>query len=223
MTAVQLTARERHWILLLLVVVVVVRLATLPAYPLLDPTESRYAEIARKMLETGNWLVPQVDYGVPFWGKPPLSMWLSAAAMAVLGVNEFAARLPSFLLLVGCGALVYRLASQRAGSGRGAMDADGVCDYRTCVHQRRRRHDRSGAGVRRRRSRWRDSGKRCTVRESTRRAAGLVFFVGLAVGLLAKGPVARRADAVAGRCMDAVDGVVARRMDAPAVARPGRC
>ena len=92
MTAVQLTTRERHWILLLLVVVVAVRLATLPAYPLLDPTESRYAEIARMMLETGNWLVPQVDYGVPFWGKPPLSMWLSAAAMAVLGVNEFAAR-----------------------------------------------------------------------------------------------------------------------------------
>ncbi len=70
------------------------------------------------MLETGNWLVPQVDYGVPFWGKPPLSMWLSAAAMAVFGVNEFAARLPSFLLLVGCGALVYRLASQRAGATR---------------------------------------------------------------------------------------------------------
>jgi len=101
MTEVQLTARERHWILLLLVVVVVVRLATLPAYPLLDPTESRYAEIARKMLETGNWLVPQVDYGVPFWGKPPLSIWLSAAAMAVLGVNEFAARLPDRMRLSG--------------------------------------------------------------------------------------------------------------------------
>ena len=56
------------------------RLATLGAYPLLDPTESRYAEIARKMLETGAWLMPQVDYGVPFWGKPPLSTWLSAAA-----------------------------------------------------------------------------------------------------------------------------------------------
>ena len=92
------------------------RLATLGAYPLLDPTESRYAEIARKMLETGDWLVPQVDYGVPFWGKPPLSTWLSAVAMAVFGVNEFAARLPSFLLLAGCGALVYRLAALRAGA-----------------------------------------------------------------------------------------------------------
>jgi len=98
-----------------LVVVVVVRLATLGAYPLMDTTEARYAEIARKMLETGDWVMPQFDYGVPFWGKPPLSTWLSAAAMAAFGSSEFAARLPSFLLLLGCGALVHRLAATRGG------------------------------------------------------------------------------------------------------------
>jgi 4-amino-4-deoxy-L-arabinose transferase-like glycosyltransferase len=113
MTAAVLTARERRSLILLLAAVVALRLATLGAYPLLDPTESRYAEIARKMLETGAWLMPQVDYGVPFWGKPPLSTWLSAATMAMFGVNEFAARLPSFLLLAGCGALVYWLAALR--------------------------------------------------------------------------------------------------------------
>ena len=59
--------------------------------------------------------MPQFDYGVPFWGKPPLSTWLSAASMAVFGVNEFAARLPSFLLLIGCGMLVYWLAALRGG------------------------------------------------------------------------------------------------------------
>ena len=68
------------------------------------------------MLETGDWLVPQFDYGVPFWGKPPLSTWLSAASMAVFGVNEFAARLPSLLLLAGCGALVYA-AARRCAAG----------------------------------------------------------------------------------------------------------
>lgn len=47
-------------------------------FPLFDTTESRYAEIARKMLETGNWVTLQQDYGVPFWAKPPLSIWLSA-------------------------------------------------------------------------------------------------------------------------------------------------
>ena len=110
-----LTSRERRWLALCIVLVVVVRLATLGAYPLMDTTEARYAEIARKMLETGDWLVPQFDYGVPFWGKPPLSTWLSAAAMALFGVNEFAARMPSLLLVVGCGALVHALAALRGG------------------------------------------------------------------------------------------------------------
>ena len=69
--------------------------AVLNAYiPLMDKTEARYAEIARIMQETGNWITPQIDYGVPFWAKPPLSTWLSALSMEVFGVNEFAVRLP---------------------------------------------------------------------------------------------------------------------------------
>ena len=184
-----LTSRERRGLLLLLVVVAAVRLATLGAYPLLDPTESRYAEIARKMLETGNWLVPQVDYGVPFWGKPPLSTWLSALAMAAFGVNEFAARLPSFLLLAGCGALVWHLAALRAGAdaalwalvafattglvfiSAGAVMTDPALVLATTV---------SMAGF------W----IALHGPQSARRAAGFAFFAGLAAGLLAKGPVA---------------------------------
>ena len=96
-----LTPRERTGLAIIVALVVVIRLVTLGSYPLMDPTESRYGEIARKMLETGNWIMPQYDYGVPFWGKPPLSTWLSAASMAAFGVNEFAVRLPSLLLLIG--------------------------------------------------------------------------------------------------------------------------
>ena len=65
--AVALTPRERRALLVLVTAVVGVRLLTLAAYPLMDPTEARYGEIARKMLETGNWVMPQFDYGVPFW------------------------------------------------------------------------------------------------------------------------------------------------------------
>lgn len=75
----------------------VVRLTSLALYPLSDTTESRYAEVARKMLELGDWVTPWYDHGVPFWAKPPMSMWLTAASFASLGVNEFAARLPHFL------------------------------------------------------------------------------------------------------------------------------
>ena len=66
--------------------------------PLLDKTEARYAEIARLMYESNQWIVMQYDYGIPFWAKPPLSTWLSAISFNVFGINEFAARLPSFII-----------------------------------------------------------------------------------------------------------------------------
>ncbi len=66
--------------------------------PLMDKTEARYAEIARIMAETNNWITPQIDYGIPFWAKPPLSTWFSAISFEVFGVNEFAARFPYLIL-----------------------------------------------------------------------------------------------------------------------------
>mgnify|MGYP003605346615 FL=1 len=82
------------------IVLVIFRLLLTITIPLLDKTESRYAEIARIMWETNQWIVPEIDYGVPFWAKPPLSTWGSAASFIIFGVNEFAARFPSFLLSI---------------------------------------------------------------------------------------------------------------------------
>ena len=76
-------------------------------YPLFDNTESRYAEIARKMVETHIWVMPQYHYGVPFWAKPPLSTWSSAVTMEIFGINEFAVRLSSFIFSLGIFWLVY--------------------------------------------------------------------------------------------------------------------
>jgi 4-amino-4-deoxy-L-arabinose transferase-like glycosyltransferase len=81
-------------------IILIFRLLLTSIIPLLDKTESRYAEIARIMQETKQWVVLQIDYGVPFWAKPPLSTWLSAGSFSIFGVNEFAARFPSFLLSV---------------------------------------------------------------------------------------------------------------------------
>ena len=50
------------------------------------------------MYETNQWIVMQYDYSIPFWAKPPLSTWLSAISFNVFGINEFAARLPSFII-----------------------------------------------------------------------------------------------------------------------------
>lgn len=60
------------------------------------PDEGRYAGVALEMLRSGDWVVPRLD-GLPFFHKPPLFYWLSAAGMAIFGTNEWAARLPSIL------------------------------------------------------------------------------------------------------------------------------
>ncbi len=82
--------------------------------PLMNPDEGRYADVAYEMLRSGDWLVPRLD-GMPFFHKPPLFYWISAAAMSVFGPCEFAARLPS--LLGATGAAVALWAFLRRWSG----------------------------------------------------------------------------------------------------------
>lgn len=59
-----------------------------------ETSEGRYALVAQEMLETGHWLEPTVD-GRPHWTKPPLTYWVIASSMAVLGENAWGARAPA--------------------------------------------------------------------------------------------------------------------------------
>ncbi len=60
-----------------------------------SPDETRYAAIAWSMGKTGDWLMPTHNVKFKHWHKPPLTYWLMASSFAVLGQNEWAARLPS--------------------------------------------------------------------------------------------------------------------------------
>lgn len=71
---------------------------------LFDWDEINFAEAAREMVETGNYLQVQINYR-PFWEKPPLFIWMQALCMKVFGVGEFAARLPNAL----CGIVTLQL------------------------------------------------------------------------------------------------------------------
>jgi 4-amino-4-deoxy-L-arabinose transferase-like glycosyltransferase len=62
--------------------------------PLQEPEESRYAEIPRQMLQTGNFAVPLLD-GNPYYDKPPLLYWMVMASYSVFGVHDWSARLIS--------------------------------------------------------------------------------------------------------------------------------
>ena len=74
-----------------------------------EPDEGRYAEIAREMVVTGEWLVPHLN-GFEHFQKPPLLSWFTAASIRVFGANEWAARLPSALAALGVVLLTYGIA-----------------------------------------------------------------------------------------------------------------
>lgn len=57
-----------------------------------EPDEGRYAEAARGMLVSGDWLVPRLE-GTEHLTKPPGAYWLFASGLAVLGTNAWGARI----------------------------------------------------------------------------------------------------------------------------------
>lgn len=85
---------------------------------LVGPDEPRYAQIAREMLVSGDFVTPRY-FGEPWLEKPVLYYWLASAAYSIFGVNEFAARLPSALAAVLGVFCVYLVGRQREGSLEG--------------------------------------------------------------------------------------------------------
>ncbi|MEG4504760.1 glycosyltransferase family 39 protein [Microcoleus sp. F6_B4] len=67
---------------------------------LVDETEPLFAEAARQMTVTGDFITPYFN-GETRFDKPPLIYWLMAVAYRTLGVNEWAVRLPSALCAIG--------------------------------------------------------------------------------------------------------------------------
>ncbi len=89
--------------LLLLLIGAVLFLPALGAVHLFDWDEINFAECAREMLVTKDYLRMQIDFQ-PFWEKPPLFIWMQVLSMKIFGVNEYAARFPN--ALVGMATLV---------------------------------------------------------------------------------------------------------------------
>jgi membrane-associated phospholipid phosphatase len=79
------------------------------ASTLFDRDEGWYAETAREMLMSGNYLTPAYR-GEPFLEKPPLPYWLMAGSMRILGANAFGARFPSVLAGASSCVVLYLIA-----------------------------------------------------------------------------------------------------------------
>ncbi len=73
---------------------------------LVDETEPLFAEAARQMVVTGDWITPYFNEATRF-DKPPLIYWLMAIAYQIFGVNEWAVRLPSALSAIALMGFVF--------------------------------------------------------------------------------------------------------------------
>lgn len=88
--------------------------------PFFDPPEGFHAEIAREMLERGDYVTLRLN-GVRYLDKPPLVYWLVASAFSIGGPSPFAARLWAALAAVGCAAVTARLGMLMAGPRVGLL------------------------------------------------------------------------------------------------------
>ncbi len=96
---------------------------------LINPDEGRYATIALEMLRSGDWITPHLN-GFVYFEKPPFGYWMSAAAMALFGIGEFAVRLwpatSGFASVALVAFTARRLWGAPAGSFAGAVAAGSV-------------------------------------------------------------------------------------------------
>jgi len=95
---------------------------TLGIRPLYKADESRYAEISREMVASGDWLTPRLN-GFKYFEKPPLQYWATAALFELLGERDWVARLWSALLGFAGIVLTFRVGNRLFGAPTGAYAA----------------------------------------------------------------------------------------------------
>ena len=108
---------NRTTILLLVLVLALIWFVPLGWRHLLPSDEGRYAEMAREMFLTGDWITPRYN-GYKYFEKPPLQTWANALTFAWFGIGEWQARFYTALtgfagvLLLGfTGARVFNAAT----------------------------------------------------------------------------------------------------------------
>jgi len=92
---------------------------------LLDPDESRHAEIAREMLDAGRFLTPRV-YDEPYHDKPVGFHWAVVASLATVGHGTVAARMPAALAALATLALTAWWAKRLHGEDAASLAALGL-------------------------------------------------------------------------------------------------
>jgi len=105
-------------ILLLTLIYGLLWFGTLNYRHLIPSDEGRYAEMAREMLVTNDWVTPRYN-GYKYFEKPPLQVWVTALAFKAFGIGDWQARLwtalTGFLTIIAIGLTSAKLYGSRAG------------------------------------------------------------------------------------------------------------
>lgn len=115
----QVTNRHIFAIILLAIMVSVFFQGTRGLY---ETSEGRYAECAREMIESGNYLEPKLGYH-PHWSKPPLTYWAIAGGIKLLGYSEWGVRLFNIIAFLSTCIAVYFLGETLFEKSSGAVSA----------------------------------------------------------------------------------------------------
>jgi 4-amino-4-deoxy-L-arabinose transferase-like glycosyltransferase len=99
--------RNRRFLWTLFILFAIAWLGVLGMRALVPPDEGRYAEMAREMWRTGDWVTTRLN-GIKYFEKPPLQTWMNALTFTLFGLGEWQARLWTALCgLLGVGLTGY--------------------------------------------------------------------------------------------------------------------
>src|SRR5437016_7053161 len=168
--------------------------------PLIDRDEPRFAEASREMIERGDYIVPYFNNQLRL-DKPPLTYWAQTLSYCVFGENDFAARFPSAIAaaltalvifiwgtrlrgkeLGWRAAIIFTLSLQTFIHAKAAVADMWLVLFVTLAHlsgSETLQHSRRNQGAAVSSPPW-----------AIWRSPFLVFYISLALGFLAKGPIA---------------------------------
>src|SRR5215467_5902367 len=84
----------RYQVVVALVAILIFAGCIISPPSLMDDVDAVQAQIARNMLDSGDWVTARLD-GVKYLEKAPLEYWLIAISFRVFGIHDWAARFPS--------------------------------------------------------------------------------------------------------------------------------
>ena len=169
--------------------------------PLVDRDEPRFAEASREMVERGDYVVPYFNNQLRL-DKPPLAYWAQVASFQIFGQNDFAARFPSAVAAALVAMSILAWGSRIGGNHVGWWAAIiFMLSLQTFVHAKAAVADMwlvlfvtlahwAGYELLFENSERQTSNAQRSTSNSKYRPWWFLFYLALAGGFLAKGPIA---------------------------------